>query len=272
MKEELLQYLKTQPENYNKSSTRYLYKREPELWKWILAQTSFLPENAKPKQRIWHIINDNFTRPLCPTTGEFVKWFENRYLTYFSQSAKAKHTDNTRKRLKTYKEKTGFDSWNSKDNLQGYTKLKETHLQNWGGWSTETHTVYEKFIKTKSDNGNCRTDEQKSLLELYNEQVINFTKNSWYYFYSKINPSNLIRGKKIHLDHIYSRKMGFDNDIPAKIIGHWTNLRLIPARKNNGKSFRCDKTIEQLYEDYLDNGGELDLSVYKFNISGKYDI
>jgi len=56
-----------------------------------------------------------------------------------------------------------------------------------------------------------------------------------------------------HLDHIYSRKEGFDNDVPPEIIGHWTNLRLLPARINNGKSAGCDKTIEKLYEDYYNN-------------------
>jgi len=254
MKENLIKFLGEQPENYNKSATRYLYKREPELWKWILESTSFLPDNAKPKQRCWHILNDNFTRPVCPVTGEFTKWYENRYLEYSSRSAKARSPKVTTKRLETFKKKTGFDHWNSIENVEGYNKRKNTCFNNWGGvWPIQTDDVYNKFITTKSLNGYCRTDKEKSALELYNEKVKEHTKNSWYYSYSRINPNGLERGKEYHLDHIYSRKEGFDNNVPPEIIGHWTNLRLLPAKENNGKNSKCGKTIEKLYEDYRIN-------------------
>jgi hypothetical protein len=255
MKEKLIQFLSNQPENYNKSATRYLYKKEPELWKWILESTSFLPDDAKPKQRCWHILNDNFIRPVCPVTGKFTKWNENRYLEYISLSAKAKSAKVTAKRLSTYKEKTGYNHWNSAENTAGYEKRKKTCFDNWGGvWPNETDEIYDKFIATKSANGFCRTDDEKSSLELYNEKVKEHTKNSWYYSYSRINPDGLERGKEYHLDHIYSRKEGFDNNVPPEVIGHWTNLRLLPAKLNNGKSAGCDKTIEKLYEDYYNNG------------------
>jgi hypothetical protein len=83
--------------------------------------------------------------------------------------------------------------------------------------------------------------------------VENFTKDSWYYSYSRINPDGLERGLEYHLDHIYSRKEGFDNNVPPEIIGHWTNLQMLLANENNGKCARCDKTIEKLYEDYNNN-------------------
>ncbi len=254
MKDRLIKYLEEQPDTYNKSATRYLYKKEPELWNWIIQVTSFLPDDSLPKQRIWHILNDTFERPTCPVTGEFVKWNENRYLTYISLSAKAKSKDVTAKRISTYKKKTGFDHWNSVDNENGYNKRKNTCLENWGGvWPNATAEVYNKFLKTKTENGFCRTDDEKSALELYMLEVENFTKDSWYYSYSRINPDGMQRGKEYHLDHIYSRKAGFDNNVPAKVIGHWTNLRMMPSLENNGKSSRCDKTIEQLYEDYQNN-------------------
>lgn len=254
MKQKLIEYLENSPENYNKSATRYLYKKNPELWKWILESTSFLPDDAKPKQRIWHILNDKNEVPKCPVTGENVKWHENRYLTYISQSAKAKCPEHKKLRLATYKKKTGFDHWNTKDNTEGYEKLKKTSFQNWGGvWPGQTEEVYNRFIETKSANGYCRTDEEKSALELYMMEVENHTKDSWYYSFSRINPEGLERGKEYHLDHIYSRKAGFDNNIPPEIIGHWTNLRMMPSRDNNGKSSKCDKAIEQLFEDYQNN-------------------
>lgn len=269
MKEQLIEYLQNSPEsnNYNKSSTRYLYLKHPELWEWVLNTTSFLPDDAKPKQRVWHILNDNFERPVCPVKKVFVKWWENRYLVYSSQSAKALSKDNTKKRLDTYKEKTGFDHWNSIKNENGYNKRKDTCFANWGGvWPNATLDIYNKFIETKITNGNCRTEDEKELIEIYYGEVGLFTKDSWYYSYNRINPTNLTRGKEYHLDHIFSRREGFDNDISPKIIGHWTNLILLPAKDNNGKGPKCNKTIYELYTDYYNNGGVFDDMMYKYNI------
>jgi hypothetical protein len=75
--------------SYNKSATRYLYKDRPELWKEIVDATAFLPTDAKPKQRIWHIINDTYEIPKCPITNLEVTWWENRYLETANRSAKA---------------------------------------------------------------------------------------------------------------------------------------------------------------------------------------
>lgn len=60
--------------SYNKSATRYLYKSHPDIWQQILDKTTFLPTDAMPKQRIWHILNDVWEIPVCPITGQQVKW------------------------------------------------------------------------------------------------------------------------------------------------------------------------------------------------------
>ena len=76
--------------SYNKSATKMLKRTHPELWDEIMYATSFLPYEAKPKQRIWHILNDTYKIPVCPETGIEVKWHENRYLTYSSFNASRK--------------------------------------------------------------------------------------------------------------------------------------------------------------------------------------
>lgn len=69
--------------------------------------------------------------------------------------------------------------------------------------------------------------------------------------------SNLIENYQLRgrdmgydLDHIFSIKMGFIMNIPAEIIGHVTNLRIVEGSYNRSKQGRCDKTFEQLIEDY----------------------
>jgi hypothetical protein len=64
---------------YNKSATRYLYRTQPELWQKILNATDFLPPVAKPKQRIWHVINDAWAVPKCPIEGVDLKGEMSRF-------------------------------------------------------------------------------------------------------------------------------------------------------------------------------------------------
>lgn len=245
MKTLLLEYIATCDK---RSGIRYLNKRNPELWQWVLNQTDFLPADAKPKQRVWHIVNDIYEIPLCPVDDIPVKWYENRYLEYSSLSAKARCPLVTEKRISTYKKKTGFSHWFAKENTKGLSALHKTYIDRYG--NTRSQELIDKTNATKIERGIIRPIEEREAREIYNEQVKEYTKESWYYHYSKINPEGLERGSEYHLDHIYSRKAGFDNNVLPEIIGHWTNLRMMPGKENNGKGPRCDKTIEQLYEDY----------------------
>ena len=81
------------------------------------------------------------------------------------------------------------------------------------------------------------------------------TNKNWYQHFYKINPDQLQRSKTLHLDHIYSIAEGFKNDIPPEVIGHWTNLRLIPKIDNSSKGADCHKTKDQLFEDFYKNQG-----------------
>lgn len=248
MKTLLLEYIATCDK---RSGIRYLNKRDPELWQWVLDQTDFLPNDAKPKQRVWHIVNDVYEIPMCPVDNIPVKWHENRYLEYSSLSAKARCPRVTEKRIQTYKEKTGYSHWHSNENTEGRKKYIQTCFERFNGMYPCKHPdIKSKVEQTKIKRGIIRPVEEREAREIYNEQVDNHTKESWYYHYSKINPGGLERGREYHLDHIYSRKAGFDNNVPPEVIGHWTNLRMMPGTENNGKGPRCDKTIEQLYEDY----------------------
>ena len=67
-----------------------------------------------------------------------------------------------------------------------------------------------------------------------------------------INPTNLrlSHTNGYHLDHIFSKRLGFEFKVPPVIIGHWTNLRILASLENITKNLKCDKTLEQLYEDY----------------------
>jgi hypothetical protein len=94
----------------------------------------------------------------------------------------------------------------------------------------------------------------RSFRQLYYDKVVYFTKVSWREHFDKINPSRVNRSE-MDLDHVYSIQQGFRDNIPPYIIGHWTNLRMLEKKKNYSKGMRCDKTVEQLFDDFFSNIG-----------------
>lgn len=267
-KKELEKYLSDYEGGYNhRNATRYLYKRKPTFWDEITKITDFLPLDAKAKQRCWHILNEVYERPTCPTTGEYVKWFENRYLKYSSLSAKSSNPDFQKKCRETYKNRTGYDHWNlnpevveqynetfHKNREEGkhiivpspfgdpeiQEKIKQDCLEQYG---VDNHSKRPEIIEKLKD-------PDKNEKERYYEEIAFYTRHSWYNHYSKINPNNYKRGNEYQLDHIFSRNEGWKQNIPPEIIGHWTNLQMLEKEENRAKDIDCWKTKETLIEDY----------------------
>lgn len=257
MKEELLQYLSGYDGGFNhRNALRYLGKREPQLWSQILAATSFLPENAKPKQRCWHVLNDVWERPTCPVTDEYVKWADNRYLTYISVRAQMSCTDSRARRKKTM-----VDTYGSEHALQSpmlLKKARETTLKNYGvsnpSFSPE---LMEKMKETRLSRGSYRSEDEIPKMELYYLEVAKHTERSWLLHHDRINPSGLSRGRmQYHIDHRYSRIDGYRNGVPPEVIGHWTNLQMLHYSENASKNRNSDITLEQLMESYEKNQEE----------------
>lgn len=128
---------------------------------------------------------------------------------------------------------------------------KEKNLAEYG---VEHHLrvseINKKRIKTAIVNGHYIDRSLYNEFDFYYEKVWTLTNEQFRLHYYDINPLNLPRGKYTnHLDHIYSISAGLENKIPPEIISHWTNLRLLDYKSNISKNKRCDKTIEQLYED-----------------------
>ena len=251
--------------SYNKSATRYLYKTHPELWEQIIKSTDFLPESAKPKQRIWHILNDVWSIPLCPITKNPVKWWENRYLITSSRIAKGKYAASQGRLDNCYSE-TAREK-NRSSNLKAvangrkyrdkstYTpadreKYKQTCFERYGVTNGSKTLISRQKISDKQISIGATPKHLRSLRRLYYDAVLQATEESWKAHFDKINPCRLNRSKNA-LDHIYSIQQGFRDNIPPYIIGHWTNLRVISLSENSQKGMKCDKTENQLFEDFF---------------------
>lgn len=68
----------------------------------------------------------------------------------------------------------------------------------------------------------------------------NYEKRSHYYLSE--NP--------YHLDHKFSIAAGFELGIAPYIIGHISNLEMIPAQHNNKKGSACSISLDELFENY----------------------
>lgn len=251
--------------SYNKSATRYLYKTHPALWDDIIKKTSFLPSSAKPKQRVWHILNEVTDIPKCPITNCELKWCEKAYFVTANRTAKQllKHRNGDYKNGHTAEanEKRRHGNllavkcgrkYRSKETYTELQKEKQrqTFLIKYGVDNPSKHPIVRQKISDANIANGATPKHLRSLRQLYYDQVVYFTKVSWQMEFDKINPARLNRSE-VHLDHIYSIQQGFRDSIPPYIIGHYTNLQMLGKRENCSKGMKCSKTQEQLFTDFF---------------------
>lgn len=258
--------------SYNKSATKMLRKTHPELWSKILEVTSFLPEDAKPKQRVWHIINNRYSIELCPITNEPLRWNEKDYRRFSTLEAKNKGIgkiisnsttgnhwrkhDPEKATKANEKFSNGFRNgqhkpWENRnrDYKSSFEAARKTWLEKYGVDNPSKVPSIKQKLSVAAFNR--YSGIERTAVESYYKLVKLVTNKNWYENFNILNGIGLNkRSKDFHLDHIYSISEGFKNNIPPEIIGHWTNLRLIPKIENSSKGSRCHKTKEQLYEDY----------------------
>jgi hypothetical protein len=226
-----------------------------------------LPEEAKPKQRCWHILNGCLTSPTCPVTGEVVIWWENRYLETINRSARTiyLHQKGTWSHIYTPEINAKRAASNRKTVAEGRRKLpvlseetkrvraqkiKQT-MQRRYGVDNPSHLKWVRDkISDKWVERGAVPKKDRLHKRLYHDAVWYYTDQSWKNNFDDINPDRLNRSDNA-LDHIYSIGQGFLDNIPPYILGHWTNLRVISLSENSSKGMKCDKSQKELFEDYF---------------------
>lgn len=112
-------------------------------------------------------------------------------------------------------------------------------------------------IKKISDIRNYTKPENKEPFQLYTEQVRNKTNENFKkYFYEITYAKN--RNRNFHLDHKYSIKDGFDNNIPIEIISHYKNLQILDGRLNESKGTKSSLTLNELITDIQNSKNPID--------------
>lgn len=92
-------------------------KKYPKEVEMLYQQTAFLPEQAGYRQRIWHIINDIYSIPVCAACGTEVKWHHVKKSYNKFCSTKCANADPDKKNLiqQTIKQRYGVVSYAQKD-------------------------------------------------------------------------------------------------------------------------------------------------------------
>lgn len=122
--------------------------------------------------------------------------------------------------------------------------LKQIYGNKWFDVYQEEYKKHkEKMIK----DGHWLSDELLSEFKKYHRLV-------WLYTRKTVKIDNIegieMRGEKWHLDHKFSIKQGFINNIPAEIIGSPINLEIIPSVQNLKKRDKCSISMKALLKEY----------------------
>lgn len=220
--------------------------------------TNFLPDDCPYTQRAWHIINNSYEILKCKECKKSETAYSHRtenwgYLTFCSTRCASSNEDIQNKVKSTSIERFGASNVYASEWFKNH--YKKTMIERYGvehNWNTkESKENRRKTIEIK------RKEWLKNLpdRELYYETVIAITNKQLYHFGVK-KFGNLWwerRGRTDHhIDHMYSIKKGFENNVPPYIIGSIHNLDLIPYKENLKKQYSCTITIDEILNEIID--------------------
>jgi hypothetical protein len=124
--------------------------------------------------------------------------------------------------------------------------LKEKYPNNWQEIYRES---LDRYRKNMEERGQWTPLSILDDFQKYRSLVLNYTRLSVKIFPGLIENLEK-RSRDFHLDHRYSLKMGFINDIPAEIIGSPVNLEIIPGPENCVKQAKCSISQKYLLQEY----------------------
>jgi len=124
--------------------------------------------------------------------------------------------------------------------------LREKYPDTWQEIYLE---VSEKYRKRMEELGVWIEKDVIDDFKKYRSLVYRYTNQS-ILFYGETIENLELRSREFQLDHKYSIKMGFINNIPAEIIGSIVNLEMLPGKLNNSKKAKCSITKTHLLTEY----------------------
>lgn len=118
-------------------------------------------------------------------------------------------------------------------------------------------------VSAWSKQNSAKWRETATEWQVYKSKVSALTEQIYKKHKSKINPTNLPRGKAgvegaYHLDHIVPKRFCFDNGIPEHVCADYTNLQMIGWRENVGSRNHIKGTVPPTFFQYISAGTKLE--------------
>ena len=158
---------------------------------------------------------------------------------------------------KKYYEERGYSDEEINVILTHINHKKKNHIRNTKYLKEKYPDSWKEIYLESSEKYRKRMEElgvwiEKSIIDDFKKykSLVNRYTNESLLFYGELVEKLEMRSKDFHLDHKYSIKMGFINDIVPKIIGSVINVEIIPSKINSSKREKCSITKRQLVKEY----------------------
>lgn len=290
MKTELFEYFTTDNISGKKCTEKWLKKNNEILFNIIInwCDNFEILKEIEFKRKVYHYINEMINIPKCKTCNGEVKYLriKDGYGTYCSDkcvklsdeyynkwlsSVRVNMEATQEKRKKTLEAKYGksynkviqknreasmnskYGVLNSFQILEIQKKRKDVLIEK---YNDEFYNNPDKTRMTRIKNGTQINDEVIDNFIDYKKVVMNRTLSIYRNNYKLINPENLKRSKKgYHIDHLFSIKQGFLQNIPIEIITHPCNLQMIYYKDNIKKQDECWISKDELLNNIIKYDG-----------------
>lgn len=156
-------------------------------------------------------------------------------------------TDEFKEKLKEHNiEKYGVENYFNSEDYK--IKSKEASLKK---YNSEYYLSSELRKQREIESGHWISDEDRTEYELYRLNVWRITNKQDLESLKDIDKRGRIdlNPDAYHIDHKFSIREGFEENIPPEIIGSLKNLEMIPGRKNCAKNSKCSISKEELLDD-----------------------
>lgn len=248
------------------TAKRYKHKSYMVYHTALVDATRWLPSDATIGERIYVVLNDVTTRPLCQHCQINNVAFQLNGVNAYRQFCSRK-CGNTFKELATQRATNTaivrkadvVDGKNSFQRYSTFTQYNETmrNIVYSDGSTALTRQQQAACLKAAITNRTLYADPEYRAMRgfiihtaefiQYSRQVRLMTEKTWRENKAILDPNN-IRSRQYHLDHKYSIREGFSNNIPPYILAHVGNLEIITGAKNLAKHARCSITLDQLFD------------------------
>jgi hypothetical protein len=184
-------------------------------------------------------------------------WINIGYSFKEAETAVSRHQKSSSGIYREYYKKLGYSGEEIDIIIFNINKRQRNHSRNAAylkekypdSWKEKYIESSEKYRKRMVELGIWIEQSLIDSFKKYRALVTSYTNKSLI-FYGQLVENLELRSLAFHLDHKYSIKMGFLNDIEPKIIGSVVNIEILPAKLNASKKMKCSITKNQLLKDY----------------------